>query len=232
MIISAKNLNLGYDKEIVIKNASFDIQEDDFIFITGVSGSGKSTLLRSMYGNLPIKSGFLNVCGFDLQGAKKSNIAKLRRKIGIIFQDYKLIKEWSVERNIMLPMEVNNYPPTKAKRIEQTERLLAHVELLYKMKKYPLELSGGEQQRVALARALAITPKIIFADEPTGNLDNKSSDIIWKLLVGANEQLHITIVVVTHRMPDKNDIHFGANFRRLHIKNGNIYEKELYDEDD
>lgn len=220
MIISAKNLNLGYDKDIVIKNASFEINKENFVFITGVSGSGKSTLLRSMYGNLPIKSGFLNVCGFDLQSAKKSHIAKLRRKIGIIFQDYKLIKEWSVERNIMLPMEVNNYPATKAKRIEQMERLLAHIKLEHKAKKYPLELSGGEQQRVALARAMATTPKIIFADEPTGNLDDYSSNIIWRLLEGANEQLRITIVVVTHRMPDE----INANCKHLHIENGIVNE--------
>ena len=220
MIISAKNLNLGYEKEIVIKNASFDIAKEDFVFITGVSGSGKSTLLRSMYGNLPIKSGFLNVCGFDLQNAKKSNIAKLRRKIGIIFQDYKLIKEWNVERNIMLPMEVNNYLPTKARRIEHTEKLLAHVKMEHKLKKYPLELSGGEQQRVALARAMATSPKIIFADEPTGNLDDYSSNIIWRLLESANEQLHITIVVVTHRMPEE----INVNFKHLHLENGAVYE--------
>lgn len=220
MIISAKNLNLGYDKEIVIKNASFDIAKEDFVFITGVSGSGKSTLLRSMYGNLPIKSGFLNVCGFDLFSAKKSNIAKLRRKIGIIFQDYKLIKEWNVERNIMLPMEVNNYLPTKARRIEHTAKLLAHVKMEHKLKKYPLELSGGEQQRVALARAMATSPKIIFADEPTGNLDDYSSNIIWRLLESANEQLHITIVVVTHRMPEE----INVNFKHLHLENGAVYE--------
>lgn len=220
MIISAKNLNLGYGQEIVIKNASFDIMQEDFVFITGVSGSGKSTLLRSMYGNLPIKSGFLNVCGFDLVGAKKNNIANLRRKIGIIFQDYKLIKEWNVERNIMLPMEVNNYFSTKSKRIEHIEKLLAHVKMEHKLKKYPLELSGGEQQRVALARAMATSPKIIFADEPTGNLDDYSSNIIWRLLEGANEQLHITIVVVTHRMPEE----INVNFKHLHIENGAIYE--------
>ncbi len=220
MVISAKNLNLGYGQEIVIKNASFDIKEEDFVFITGVSGSGKSTLLRSMYGNLPIKSGFLSVCGFDLVGAKKNNIANLRRKIGIIFQDYKLIKEWNVERNIMLPMEVNNYFSTKSKRIEHIEKLLAHVKMEHKIKKYPLELSGGEQQRVALARAMATSPKIIFADEPTGNLDDYSSNIIWRLLEGANEQLHITIVVVTHRMPEE----INVNFKHLHIENGAIYE--------
>lgn len=220
MIISAKNLNLGYDKDIVIKNATFDIQKEDFVFITGVSGSGKSTLLRSMYGNLPVKSGFLNVCGFDLYNAKKANIAKLRRKIGIIFQDYKLIKEWNVAKNIMLPMEINDFPRSKAKRVERIEKLLSHVKLEHKTKKYPLELSGGEQQRVALARAMAIEPQIIFADEPTGNLDDYSSNIIWRLLEGANEQLHITIVVVTHRMPDE----INANFKHLHIDNGVVYE--------
>lgn len=219
-MINAKNLNLGYDKDIVIKNASFDIEEEDFVFITGVSGSGKSTLLRSMYGNLPVKSGFLSVCGFHLHNAKKANIAKLRRKIGIIFQDYKLIKEWNVEQNIMLPMKVNNYPHTKIERIKQLEILLKHIKLEHKVKKYPLELSGGEQQRVALARAMAISPKIIFADEPTGNLDDYSSNIIWRLLEAANEQLHATIVVVTHRMPD--DI--SVNFKHLHIDNGVVYE--------
>ena len=120
----------------------------------------------------------------------------------------------------MLPMEVNNYFSTKSKRIEHIEKLLAHVKMEHKLKKYPLELSGGEQQRVALARAMATSPKIIFADEPTGNLDDYSSNIIWRLLEGANEQLHITIVVVTHRMPEE----INVNFKHLHIENGAIYE--------
>ncbi|MGX2983164.1 cell division ATP-binding protein FtsE [Helicobacter sp. 23-1045] len=220
-MISAKNLHLGYGKDLIIKNATFEVKKEDFVFITGVSGSGKSTLLRSMYGNLPVRSGALSVCGFNLHNAKKRDIASLRRKIGIIFQDYKLIKEWSVAKNIMLSMEIANHPPTRAKRIEQMEHLLAHVKLEHKIKKYPLELSGGEQQRVALARAMATTPKIIFADEPTGNLDDYSSNIIWRLLEGANEQLHATIVVVTHRMPDEIN---AQKFRRLHIENGAVYE--------
>ncbi len=219
-IISAKNLSLGYGKRnVVIKDASFTIESQDFVFITGVSGSGKSTLLRSMYGNLPIKSGFLSVCGYELHSAKKRQIAEMRRKIGIIFQDYKLIKEWSVERNIMLPMEINSFFPSRAKRIEHIEKLLAHVRLEHKIKKYPLELSGGEQQRVALARAMATSPKVIFADEPTGNLDDFSSSIIWGLLRGANEQLKITIVVVTHRMPDEIDM----KHKHLHIEEGIVY---------
>lgn len=120
----------------------------------------------------------------------------------------------------MLPMEINDFPRNKTKRLERIEKLLSHVKLEHKTKKYPLELSGGEQQRVALARAMAIEPQIIFADEPTGNLDDYSSNIIWRLLEGANEQLHITIVVVTHRMPDE----INANFKHLHIDNGVVYE--------
>lgn len=218
-IITALNLNLGYNKDpLVIKNADFQIKENDFAFITGVSGSGKSTLLRSMYGNLPIKDGHLSVCGFNLHSASKSSIFKLRRQIGIVFQDYKLIKEWNIERNIMFPMILSGFPKNSSKI--KTERLLRHIRLEHKAKKYPLELSGGEQQRVALARALAGNPKIIFADEPTGNLDDYSSDMIWSLLKGVNEQLKITIVVVTHRMPDK----ISMQHRHLYIENGVVYD--------
>lgn len=215
-IISANALSLGYGKDIIIKGAEFQIQERDFVFITGVSGSGKSTLLRSMYGNLPIKNGTLNVCGIGMHNAKKSAIRKLRREIGIVFQDYKLIKEWDIEKNVIFPMLLGGFPKNAAQ--VKTERLLRHIRLEHKAKKHPLELSGGEQQRVALARALAGNPKIIFADEPTGNLDDYSSDMIWGLLKGANEQLHITIVVVTHRMPDNIDM----KYRHLLIENGAV----------
>ena len=218
-IITATNLNLGYNKDpLVITNANFQIKEGEFAFITGVSGSGKSTLLKSMYGNLPIRDGQLNVCGFSIHNANKSSIMKLRREIGIVFQDYKLIKEWNIEKNIMFPMIINNFPKNTCKI--KTERLLKHIKLEHKLNKYPLELSGGEQQRVALARALAGNPKIIFADEPTGNLDDYSSDMIWSLLKGVNEQLKITIVVVTHRMPDKID----NNYRHLYIEHKVVYD--------
>ena len=218
-IITATNLNLGYNKDpLVIANATFHIKEGEFAFITGVGGSGKSTLLKSMYGNLPIRDGNLNICGFSLSNASKSSIMKLRRQIGIVFQDYKLIKEWNIEKNIMFPMIINNFPKNACKL--KTERLLKHIKLEHKMGKYPLELSGGEQQRVALARALAGNPKIIFADEPTGNLDDYSSDMIWNLLRGVNEQLKITIVVVTHRMPDKID----SNYRHLYIEHKVVYD--------
>lgn len=218
-IIKARKLRLEYKaKEPVIKEASFDINAEDFVFIGGPSGSGKSTLLMSLYGGLPVEAGELNVCGIDLQDAQKKKINLLRRNIGIVFQDYKLIKEWSIEKNVMLPMIINGF--SKDVCAAQTDKLLHHIKLSHKANKYPPELSGGEQQRVATARALAHNPVLLLADEPTGNLDDYSSSVIWQLLKGANEQLKMTVVVVTHNIPDN----IGLNFRRFHIEDGEVYE--------
>lgn len=218
-IIKASNLCLGYKKdEIIIANANFQINPRDFVFISGASGSGKSTLLRSLYGDLGVMSGELEVCYTPIHHAKPPIITNLRKKMGIVFQDYKLIEEWNVERNIMLPMLINKY--SKAFYQEQIHKLLSHINLLHKSNRYPLELSGGEQQRVAMARAIAHRPEIILADEPTGNLDDYSSDLIWSLLKSANQQLGITIVVVTHRIPER----LGIAHRKLNIQEGEVYE--------
>lgn len=217
-IIQAKNINLGYKNEIIIKNASFNIYPKEFVFVSGPSGSGKSTLIRSVYGDLPLKSGSLEVCGVEMFKANKKNIEILRRHLGIIFQDYKLIKDFNVEKNVMLPMIIGGF--TKESCQSQTDKLLAHIKLSHKGSKYPLELSGGEQQRVAMARALSHNPLLILADEPTGNLDDYSSEVIWSLLKGVNIQLGITVVVVTHRIPET----LGINYRHFHIEEGVIYE--------
>lgn len=217
-VIQARGINLGYNNDIIIKNASFDIYSKEFVFISGQSGSGKSTLLRSMYGDLPLKSGSLEVCGVEMFKANKKNIEILRRHLGIIFQDYKLIKDFNVEKNVMLPMVIGGF--TKESSQAQTDRLLAHIKLSHKGSKYPMELSGGEQQRVAMARALAHNPLLILADEPTGNLDDYSSEVIWNLLRGVNTQLGITVVVVTHRIPET----LGIHYRHFHIEEGVVYE--------
>lgn len=218
-IITASKLYLGYKKEeSIIKNALFSINAREFAFISGPSGSGKSTLLKSLYGALCVHSGRLEVCGIEMQSARKRQIDFLRRHIGIVFQDYKLIKEWTVEKNVMLPMIINGF--SKEACQAQTERLLAHIKLSHKAGKYPQELSGGEQQRVAMARALAHNPLLILADEPTGNLDDYSSDVIWNLLKGVNEQLGISVVVVTHRIPDN----LNLPYRHLYIEEGVVYE--------
>ncbi|MDD6055138.1 MAG: ABC transporter ATP-binding protein [Helicobacter sp.] len=217
-IINAQNLNLGYNNDIIIKNANFKIFTKDFVFISGASGSGKSTLMRSMYGDLPLKSGSLEICGVEMFKVNKKNIEILRRHLGIVFQDYKLIKDFNVEKNVMLPMMIGGF--TKESSQAQADRLLTHIKLSHKANKYPLELSGGEQQRVAMARALAHNPLLILADEPTGNLDDYSSEMIWNLLRGVNTQLGITVVVVTHRIPET----LGISYRHFHIEEGVIYE--------
>jgi len=218
-MIEAKNIYLSYDEnKYIIKKGNFSIKEKEFIFIGGTSGSGKSTLLKSFYGEIPLKHGNLSIAGQDVLGINGKSLRRLRKDIGIIFQDYKLIKEWTIEENIMIPLKINGYSHDISK--EQAIKLLSHVKLSHRQGYYPNELSGGEQQRVAVARALAHNPKIIIADEPTGNLDDYSAEVVWNLLKGANEQLGITIVVVTHRVP-KN---LGIKFRQLSLEDGIIYE--------
>ncbi len=218
-MIEAKNIYLSYDSNrYIIKKGNFSVKHKEFVFVGGNSGSGKSTLLKSFYAQILLKHGSLKIAGQEVFGIKGKALRKLRKDIGIIFQDYKLIKEWTIEENIMIPLKINGYSNDISK--EQAIKLLTHVKLSHRLGFYPDELSGGEQQRIAVARALAHNPKIIIADEPTGNLDDYSAELIWNLLKGANEQLGITVIVVTHRVPQN----FGIKFRQLSIKDGIIYE--------
>lgn len=219
-IIQAKNLSLSYGDNInVIDNVNFQINENDFVFITGKSGSGKSTLISSFYGNISVKQGELKVCNFDLKDISKRNLIKLRRNIGVVFQDYKLIKDWTVEQNIILPLKIMGFDNQTC--IVQLNKLLTSIKLDFKFNKYPLELSGGEQQRVALARALSHNPKLILCDEPTGNLDDYSSSLVWDLLVLAKNTWNATIVVVTHKIPSTLTIHY----KHFELKGGKLNEK-------
>lgn len=218
-VIIADNLSLSYSQnEAIINKANFSIDSGSFVFITGASGSGKSTLLKSLYGSLKPDYGSLVVGGVELKGVSNKKLNFLRRHIGIVFQDYKLVKEWTIEKNIMLPLIINGYDKNVTTR--QVESLLEHVRLKHQMGKFPRELSGGEQQRVAMARALSHNPILILADEPTGNLDDYSSQLIWNLLEGANTQLKTTVIVVTHHIPETMTI----NYKHFHIEYGSIHE--------
>jgi len=219
-VITASNLSLSYHSdEEVIKNATFTIKKGDFVFITGPSGSGKSTLLKSFYGNLQPTEGSLVIGGLDMIDIKKKKLQELRTHLGIVFQDYKLINEWTVEKNVVLPLWISGY--SSEVQSTQARRLLHHVKLSGKEEKYPMELSGGEQQRVGVARALAKNPFLILADEPTGNLDEFSSNVIWDLMENACQQLDTTVVVVTHRIP----IVFNIPYRHFSIDDkGSVYE--------
>jgi len=218
-VIVADNLSLAYSKdETIINKVSFSIDSGSFVFITGASGSGKSTLLKSLYGALKPNEGSLVVAGVELRGVTKSKLNLLRKHTGIVFQDYKLVKEWTIEKNIMLPLIISGYDKTIQQN--QVDTLLKHVRLKHQAGKYPQELSGGEQQRVAMARALSHNPVLILADEPTGNLDDYSSQLIWNLLEGANTDLKSTVIVVTHHIPES----MGIDYKHFHIEYGSIHE--------
>jgi cell division transport system ATP-binding protein len=219
-VIHASHLTLSYsnsDKEI-IQDATFSIKKGDFVFITGPSGSGKSTLLKSLYGQLKPSEGGLVVGGHDLTDISKNKLQELRTHMGIIFQDYKLINEWTVAKNVVLPLMIAGYSTDI--QDTQARRLLKHVKLSEHIDKYPLELSGGEQQRVGVARALAKNPVIILADEPTGNLDDYSSNVIWDLMENACQQLETTVLVVTHKIPTI----FSLPYRHFIIEGKGVYE--------
>ena len=218
-IISASGLCLGYENEQnLITDAKFDIYSDDFVFITGQSGSGKSTLLKSFYGQMKPSAGSLSVCLTDMTDITQQNLDKLRQRIGVVFQNYRLISEWNIEKNVMLPLMIKGLSASVCKN--QATKLFKHVNLLHRADKFPNELSGGEQQRAAMARALAHNPNLLLCDEPTGSLDEYSSDVIWGLLRSAKEYLGTCIVVVTHHIP----VSLRVPYRHLVIENGRIYE--------
>ncbi|MEA1953031.1 MAG: ABC transporter ATP-binding protein [Campylobacterota bacterium] len=219
-VITATHLTLAYDNGAneIIKDASFSIKKGEFVFITGPSGSGKSTLLKSLYGQIKSKEGNLVVGGLDLATTGESKLQELRTHLGIMFQDYKLVNEWTVAKNVVLPLMIAGYSVDVQNT--QAHRLLKHVKLAEHAEKYPLELSGGEQQRVGVARALAKNPVVILADEPTGNLDDYSSNVIWDLMENACQQLETTVLVVTHKIPSI----FSLPYRHFILENRGVYE--------
>ncbi len=218
-VIKANGLNIGYGRdEPIITDASMSVKAQEFVFITGKSGSGKSTILKSLYGELLPNRGELSVCGVSFRGITPAKLNILRRYLGVIFQDYKLIDEWTVEQNVMLPLIIGGF--SKSVCLKQAHKLLKHVKLLHKLNKYPYELSGGEQQRVAMARALAHNPVLILADEPTGNLDTYSSEVIWNLLKAAREHLGTSVVVVTHNIPST----LNLDYKHYFLEGGALHE--------
>lgn len=216
-MIQARNLTISYDNEVVLEDIKFEVNQGDLIFISGKSGSGKSSLLKSLYGALKIKNGSLLVNNIELAKFQKSKIRSLRKDIGIVFQDYQLVEEWTIEKNIAMPLVIKNFSKKVVER--QVEILLNHIKLSHKAHRFPNELSGGEQQRVGVARALAHNPKLILADEPTGNLDDYSADMVMHLFKSINE-LGTTVIIVTHKMPQN----MNVSFKHFHIEDKGINE--------
>ena len=198
MMIELRDVTKEYSKgNAALNGVSVKIEQGEFVFIVGDSGSGKSTLIRLIMKELEPTEGTIIVNGQNLKRMKHRNIAKYRRGIGVVFQDFRLLKDRNIYENIAFALRVTETPTRVIKR--KVPAALSLVGLAQKYKAFPKELSGGEQQRVAIARALVNEPKILLADEPTGNLDENNAWEIMKLLEEINER-GTTVVVVTHNL--------------------------------
>ena len=191
-----KKATINITEEKSIKNINFSIGENEFIYLIGKTGSGKSSILRTMYADKNLSDGDLRIFDIDLKKIKKKEIPFLRRKIGIVFQDFKLLPDRTVFKNLEFVLRATNWK-SNIKIQERIIDVLKKVELEHLKDKYPNALSGGEKQRISIARAILNEPKLILADEPTGNLDPATSESIMNLLLEINES-GSAIIMATH----------------------------------
>ena len=215
-MIEMMNVTKKYNKGITaINNLSIQIKDGEFVYVVGPSGAGKSTFIKMMYREEKATKGRIRVGKYDLMKIKDRQIPFLRRYVGVVFQDFKLLQHKTVYENVAYAMEVIEKSPREIKR--RVDEVLELVNLKHRMNNFPNELSGGEQQRVAIARAIVNTPGILIADEPTGNLDPETSMEIMDILERINEQ-GTTIVMATHNSQIVNE----KKHRVLAIENGQI----------
>lgn len=198
MLIQLKDTNICQKDKTVLENIEFHVDENEFVYIIGKVGSGKSSLLKTLYGELPLASGSGEILGFDLRKLKRKHIPDLRKQLGIIFQDFQLLADHTVRENLDFVLRATGWK-RKTERSQRIDEVLNLVELPEKIDKYPHELSGGEQQRISIARALLNTPRIILADEPTGNLDQETGKKIVSILKQICEQ-GTSVIMITHNL--------------------------------
>ncbi len=195
-IISIINGSVFQHDRLILNNINLRIEEGEFVYLIGRSGSGKSSLLKTLYADIPAKDGQFDIAGFNLIDIKRKDIPMLRRKIGIVFQDFQLLYDRNVEQNLSFVLKATGWDDDNgiSRRIDEVLQL---VGLQGKRKSMPHQLSGGEQQSVAIARALLNNPSVILADEPTGNLDPETTNDIMKLLMKIRDN-GTTILMATH----------------------------------
>lgn len=188
-----------YQKEtLVLTDVDIEVKKGDFIYVIGKTGSGKSSFMKVLYGDLDLpEAKIARIANYNLLKLKRKQIPYLRRKLGIVFQDFQLLTDRTVSENLKFVMEATGWKD-KYKMQDRVDEMLALVQLATKAHKFPYQLSGGEQQRVAIARALVNHPEIIIADEPTGNLDPKTSEDIMQVLVDINKELGTPVLMATH----------------------------------
>lgn len=195
-IIEIKNAAIFQRENLVLSNVNLTLHKGEFIYLIGRTGSGKSSLLKTLYGELPARDGIVRVAGYDLTQLKRKDIPYLRRKIGIVFQDFQLLFDRSVEKNLEFVLGATGWTE-KAEISRRIDEVLAKVGLSDKRKSMPHQMSGGEQQGVAIARALLNEPDVILADEPTGNLDPDTTLEVMKLLRNISEN-GTAVLMATH----------------------------------
>ena len=195
-IIKIENATISQHKKVVLKQVLLEISEGAFVYFIGRTGSGKSSLIRTLYAAMPLTAGEIHICDTALSKLKKRHIHKLRRKLGIVFQDFKLLPDRNVHQNLAFVLRATGWR-NKADRNARIDEVLALVGLEDKEKRFPQTLSGGEQQRLSIARALLNNPKVLLADEPTGNLDPITRWEIMEVLRNVNRQ-GTTVLMATH----------------------------------
>ena len=220
MLIDYKNVSIHQAEQIVLSDVNLEVREGEFIYLTGKVGSGKSTLMKTFYGEVPIYKGSATVLDYDLTKLPRRKIPYLRRKIGIVFQDFQLLTDRTVEQNLLFVLKATGWKDKNAIR-QQINDVLEQVGMQSKAYKMPHQLSGGEQQRIVIARALLNSPQIILADEPTGNLDPETGQGIMELL-HTIKKAGTTVIMSTH---NQNWIKQYPG-KTLYFADGKITEKQ------
>jgi len=196
-IIQLRNVNIYQSANLILNNVSLQVNEGEFVYLVGKTGTGKSSLLKTLYGELPLTEGEGIVSGFNLREMDWKKVPFLRRSLGVIFQDFQLLTDRNVHENLRFVLKATGWKDERLME-EKINDVLEKVGLKSKGFKFPFEMSGGEQQRVDIARALLNSPKLILADEPTGNLDPDTSDEIMNLLFQISRDYRTAVVMATH----------------------------------
>ena len=197
VIVELRNANIYQGKSLILQDVNVSVKKGEFVYLVGKTGTGKSSLLKTLYGDLPFSEGEGIVAGFNLRDMDWKKVPYLRRNLGVVFQDFQLLTDRNVNDNLKFVLRATGWTDVKLMN-EKIHDVLDKVGLKAKGFKMPFELSGGEQQRVDVARALLNSPKLILADEPTGNLDPETSDEIMQLLFNICRDSHTAVIMATH----------------------------------
>lgn len=196
-IVSLQNVKIFQGSNLILQDVNINVNKGEFVYLVGKTGTGKSSLLKTLYGDLPLKEGEGMVAGYDLRQMTWKKVPFLRRSLGVVFQDFQLLTDRSVHENLKFVLKATGWKDDKLME-EKINDVLDKVGLRSKGFKMPFEMSGGEQQRVDIARALLNSPKLVLADEPTGNLDPETSDEIMQLLFQISRDFNTAVIMATH----------------------------------